>query len=470
MSFTSAKALKMPSVPASGKLVFNPHDYQRAGIEWLVTKSKSGLFYDPGLGKTICVLQAFDIRREKKICDKMLVIAPLLVAKHVWTDEIKKWGLLFKAVVLHGSKKDKLLQEEADVYIINYDGLEWFLKSFNPKRWKKAMLVIDESSKIKSTRTRRFKALKRMLPAFPYRHILTGSPVPNSLLDLFGQIYALDQGNALGQYVTHYRQQYFFQTGFGGYEWKILPGSSQRIYDKIAPLVMRIDAQDHIQLPKLVRAQIDVVLPDRARMIYDDLERDFITQLRNGVIIAKNAGVLSGKLRQVANGGIYHEQPGEKRRSEWLHDAKVDALVELIEELQGKPAWIAYYHQHELARLKEVFPQAEVMNPHDATIVKRWNAGEISVLLGHPQSAAHGLNMQGSGYAIIFFALTWSFEDFDQFVRRVWRQGLKSRVFLYTIVAKNTIDDVILGTLMSKKATQNDLFIALKKKYLTEAT
>lgn len=466
MSSMSVTASKKLLEPLSEKLVFKPHDYQVDAIKWLVTHSKSGLFFDPGLGKTICVLQAFDIRREKKICDKLFIIAPLLVAKHVWTDEIEKWGLPFKAAVLHGSKKDKLLHEDVDVYIINYDGLDWLLKNFDPKRWKKAMLVFDESSKIKNTRTRRFKAIKRILSAFPYRHILTGSPVPNSLLDLFGQIYALDQGNALGQFITHYRQQYFHQSGFGGFEWKILPGASQKIYDKIKTLVMRIDAQDHIKLPKLVRVPIEVELPQRARMIYDDLERDFITQLKRGVIIAKNAGVLSGKLRQVANGGIYHDNGAEKRTSEWLHDAKIDAIVDLIDELNGKPAWIAYHFQHELERLKEVFPNAEVMNADDMTIVKRWNAGEIPILLGHPQSAAHGLNMQGSGYAIVFFALTWSFEDYDQFIRRVWRQGLKSRVFLYIFVAKNTIDEVMLVTLNSKKSTQDDLFKALKTRYL----
>lgn len=448
---------------------FKPHDYQLAAIKWLVTKPQSGLFFDPGLGKTICALQAFDIRRSRGLSDKLLVIAPLLVAKHVWANEIEKWGLRLKVVVLHGSKKEQLVRTDADVYVLNYDGLEWFTRQLEPKRWRKATLVFDESSKIKSTRTARFRHVKQLLPIFPYRHILTGSPVPNSLLDLFGQVYVLDQGQALGRFITHYRAQYFNQSGYGGYEWKIKPQAAEQIYEKIKPLVLRIDAQDVIKLPKLVRVPLTVELPAEARAVYDDLERDFITQLRDGVIVARNAGVLSGKLRQVASGGIYHEKAGI-RHSRWLHDAKIDALRELVDELSGKPAWIAYYYQHELERLREVFPHAEVMNPRDATIVKRWNRGEISVLLGHPQSAAHGLNMQESGYAIVFFSLTWSYEDYDQFIRRVWRQGLKSRVFLYQLIAQNTIDEVILPVLSGKKATQDQLFQALKSKYLMRKT
>lgn len=413
----------------------------------------------------MCALTAFKIRRARKLTDKLLIVAPLLVAKHVWMNEIEKWGLGLTSVVLHGSKKEKLLDDDVDVYILNYDGLEWFVNRFNPSRWKRATLIFDESSKIKNTRTTRFKLIKRLLPTFPYRHILTGSPVPNSLLDLFGQIYALDQGQALGKFITHYRVQYFNQGGFNGYEWKIKPEASAQIYEKIKPLVMRIDALDVIKLPKLIKVTLPVKLPKEARAIYDDLERDFITQLRDGVVVARNAGTLSGKLRQVANGGIYYEEKGT-RNSRWLHDSKIDALKELIDELNGKPAWIAYYFQHELKRLREVFPQAEVMNPNDKTIIARWNRGEIPVLLGHPQSAAHGLNMQESGYAIVFFSLTWSYEDYDQFIRRVWRQGLKSRVFLYQIIAEDTIDETMLPVLNGKKATQEHLFQALKNRYL----
>jgi len=425
----------------------------------------------------------------------VLLIAPLRVCHSVWPAELEKWkdfeGL--KAVVLHGSKKEQLLKEDADIYIINPEGLEWLLNvtkkkdgrgrvsiSIDMKRWKSLgfdRLVIDELSKFKHTNTNRYKALKLVLNTFTSRWGLTGSPASNGLLDLFGQCFILDMGRSLGQYITHYRLKYFDQS-YDGFSWTIKEGAEEEIYKRLAPLALRMAAEDYIDMPTLVYNDIRIELPPNVRSVYDQLEEDLIAKIDSGVITAGTAAAASIKCRQIANGGIYLTPDVQalvklpKNAREWanLHTEKVDALADLIDELQGSPLLVAYDFEHDLDRLRIKLGK-DIPYIGGGVSVKRskelevmWNAGKLPVLLGHPQSIAHGLNLQEMGNHVAWHSMTWDYELYDQFVRRVRRQGNKSkRVFCHHILAADTIDDVMLAATKTKRNGQQALFEGLKR-------
>jgi SNF2 family DNA or RNA helicase len=353
-----------------------------------------------------------------------------------------------------------------DIHVVNPEGLPWLNRSLaNTHKWPWDMLVVDESTKFKHTRSLRFKLLKPMLNRFRRRYILTGSPVPNGLMDLFGQIYILDLGNSLGQYITHYRINYFSQTGFGGYEWRIQPGAERRIYDKIAPLTMRMSQADYLQLPPLINSTIEIDLPSEARRVYKEMEDLMMASIGSDSVLAANAAAATNKCRQIANGGIYHEG-GEAYTN--LHDEKADAVADLVEQLQGKPCLIAYEYRHDLERLHRRFGGntpyigGGVSPSRFREIEAAWNMGEIPILLAQPQSVAHGLNLQGTGAAVIWHSIPWDLEVYEQFVRRVWRQGQKERVFNYHIVARGTVDEAVMKALAAKDRTQKALLSALR--------
>jgi SNF2 family DNA or RNA helicase len=393
------------------------------------------------------------------------VIAPMRVMHSVWPGEAAKWeefkGL--KIGVLHGAKKEETLHDpEVDIHIINPEGLPWLIDNLGTMPWD--MLVVDESTRFKHTNTKRFKLLKKILPKFKRRVILTGSPAPNGLLDLFGQVYILDGGAALGQFITHYRMMYFSNPDGQGWKWVPRGGAPDAIYRKLAPLAVRMSAEEYLKLPELIMNKVEVELPDKARKAYDQMENLMITSVAKDTIVAANAAAVSSKCRQIANGGIYHEG-GE----EWtnLHEAKLDAVEEIIEELQGKPALVAYEFAHDLARLRTRYPDAPhigggVTPARFREIEAAWNRGDVPVLLAQPQSVAHGLNLQGTSATVIWHSITWNLEDYEQFIRRVWRQGQKERVIVHHIVAKKTIDEVIMGMLKSKDRTQRALLTALR--------
>ena len=463
---------------------FNPREYQKRCIRFLLENGFAGLFLDPGLGKTAIVLGALQILQRKKLVRAALVIAPLRPTYFVWPAEVEKWddfhGL--KVAVLHGSKKEAALRSKADVYVINPEGLPWLCRALSAHNWKGPwpfdMLVVDESTKFKRSNTQRFKLLKPILTRFIRRYILTGTPAPNGLLDLFGQIYLLDLGKALGAFVSHYRMTYFYPGGYGGYEWLPQPGAEKKIYQRIEPLVVQLSAKDHLKLPKLFTLpglpQVEVTLPEKAMAQYKSMEKQFFIDLgKNEEAWAVNAAVASMKCRQVANGGIYTDrwvEMGElpKATMAWqkIHDAKTDVVVDLIEELSGKPTLVSFDFHHDKERLlKELGMNTPVLGSGvsmraSAGIIERWNAGEIPVLLVNPQSVAHGLNLQG-GRAVIFHSLTWNLEDYEQLIQRVWRQGQEKAVYVYHIVAKGTIDEVIIDALGRKGAVQGRLKAAL---------
>lgn len=428
------------------------------------------------------------------LVSKVLVIAPRRVCYSVWPVEAELWTDFkdLRVEILHGPHKDQALQREADLYVINPEGLDWLLGTTKTKgasgktqvavdkRRFKALgfdtLVIDELSKFKHPSTNRFKALKQVLGTFGRRWGLTGSPSPNGLLDLFGQCYVLDEGHALGRYITHYRQAYFMTVDHAGYDWQLMPGAEERIYERLSPLVLRMAAEDYLELPELLHNIIRVDLPDAVRAVYDDLEEHLFAMIDKKSVTAANAAVASGKCRQVAAGGLYLDPADElnpvfKAKKDWanLHTAKVDALEDLVEELQGSPLLVAYDFKHDLDRLRARFGKdvpvigGGTSDKRAAELERLWNAGKLPLLLGHPQSIGHGLNLQQAGHHICWHTLTWDYELYDQFIRRVYRQGNKAhRVTVHHLLARDTIDEAVLGALRAKAKGQRALFDALK--------
>lgn len=327
-------------------------------------------------------------------------------------------------------------------------------------------MLVHNSTRFKNTRSQRFKLLKPMLPKFRRRYILTGSPAPNGLLDLFGQVFILDGGSSLGQHIGQYRLAYFKQSGYMGYDWVPQPGAAERIYERIQPLVLRMAGEDYLELPPLVDRTIEVELPTKAMGTYRQMETLMIAALEDGApVLAANAAAATNKCRQIANGGIYHDGGVEWTH---LHEAKADAVEELVEELSGKPALVAYEYQHDLERLQKKFPGAPYIGGGVPTkrfreIEAAWNRGDIPVLLAQPVSVAHGLNLQGTGAVVIWHSIPWDLEVYEQFIRRVWRQGQKERVFNYHIVAKGTVDEAVMKSLGGKNRTQRALLSALKE-------
>lgn len=477
---------------------WTPHAYQKKAVKFLLEHAAAALFLDPGLGKTSITLGAIKLLKKKKVLSKVLLIAPLRVCYNVWPVESQLWtdfhGL--RVCVLHGPNKDELLKTEADIYVINPEGLDWLLqvkkvRVVSPKtgkvitkvevdirRWKKLgfdTLVIDELSKFKHTTSLRYKAMKLVLHTFRRRWGLTGSPASNGLLDLFGQCYMLDQGRTLGQYITHYRMKYF-NPSRDGFNWIIREGADQEIYKRLSPLALRMDADDYLDMPEVIENNIRVDLPDDVREIYDRLEEDLIAKINAKVVVASTAAAASMKCRQVANGGIYLDQEVKalvklpKSKREWLnlHTAKVDALEDLVEELQGSPLLVAYDFGHDLDRLQARFPKAAFACDYNmkqfSELEASWNRGEVPLLFGHPQSVGHGLNLQQSGHHVCWHSMTWDYELYDQFIRRVRRQGNRAKkIFVHHIIARGTIDEVILGALKAKRKGQNALFTALQE-------
>lgn len=488
---------KLPEVPVP----YKPHAYQRKAIKFALEHACAMLLLDPGLGKTSIAYAAIKFLLKRQLISKVLIVAPLRVAHLVWPAEQEKWADFadLRVVVLHGPKKDKLLATEADIYIINPEGLEWLLGvektkyqtrtgvtktkvAIDAKRWKALgfdMLVIDEVSKFKHPGTNRFKALKLVLHTFTWRWGLTGSPASNGLLDLFGQAFVIDQGRSLGQFITHYRSKYFETVDKAGFVWRPRLGAEKEIYERIAPLALRMAAEDYLELPQLVVNIIKLDLPADVRPLYDQLHDDLIMKIEQGVVVAQNAASASVKCRQVANGGIYLTPDLEitgfklvKTQREWanLHTVKVDALADLIDELQGQPLLVAYDFEHDLDRLRIKFGQdipyigGGVSTKRSKELEGQWNRGELPVLFAHPQAAGHGLNLQESGCHVCWHSMTFDLELYEQFIRRVLRQGNTSkRVFVHHLIMRDTVDELMLIAVKRKAKGQQGLFDALQE-------
>lgn len=491
MKSKSTPLLTEPFPPSSKPWI--PHGYQRASVKYLLEHAAGALFLDPGLGKTACTFGALKVLFKKGLASKVLVLAPRIACYDVWPVELQKWTDFhgFKMVVLHGKDKDERLHEDADIFVINPEGLEWLLqytKSKTPKgktkidldirRWKNLgfdTLVFDELSLYKYTNTNRFKALKLILHTFARRWGLTGSPAANGLMDLFGQCFMLDQGRTLGPYVSHYQREYFVK-GYDGFSWVLKEGSEQKIYKRLRPLALRV-SDDVLDMPKLIENHIKVMLPEDVYRTYLQVENDMFSRLDKNTVTAANAAVASGKCSQIANGGVFVDQevialvklPISQREWVNLHDAKTEALAGLIRELQGQPLLVAYDYEHDLDRLQKLLGDkvpyigGGVSHKRVSQLVSQWNSGKLDVLLGHPQSMARSVNLQECGKHIAWHSMTWNYELYDQYIRRIRRQGNKSRrVFCHHIIAAGTVDEVKLDALRAKARGQQALFKALK--------
>jgi len=442
-----------------------PKPYQFDALKFILQNCNAGIFLDPGMGKTSTTLACITHLRKTDHVKRVLIIAPIRPMYKVWPDEIKKWDEFrhLSYTILHGDDKERALDQISDIYLINPEGLKWLVTSGGLRKLDPDMLVVDESTKFKDYSTARFKLIKPALPYFKRRLILTGEPAPNGYMDLFGQCYIMDVGQALGRYITHFRAQYFMQTGYGGYDYKLQPGAAERIQDRIRPYVMRLSAEDHLDMPELIFNDIVVDLDEKSRQIYKDFEDEFLAEVGDAVILSVNAAASGSKCRQVANGGVYDQN----HMYHFIHDIKTAALNDLVEQLQGNPLLCFYEFQHDLERIRRVFKDAPCLtgmsgSKLDATI-DAFNAGDIPVLLGHPASAGHGLNLQGSCHHVCFYGLTWDLDLYHQSYKRVWRQGQNAnRVFVHRILAGGTLDFSVARTLLDKAATQRNFMEAIR--------
>ena len=459
-----------------------PHAYQKKAIKFLLSHGAAGLWLDPGLGKTMIDLYAFAQLQKARTARRMLVIAPLRVCWAVWPDEAKKWTQTshLKVVVLHGPKKEQLLNEDADVFCINYEGLPWLLQKGRLAKLDCDLLSMDEIHKLKHSDTTRFKMLKPFLGRFTRRWGLTGTPAPNGLMDIFGQIYCLDLGDALGPFITAFRNKYFDATGFGDYEWVLKPDekgdtkkTEEKIYKKIRPLILRI-GNDVLgdALPKLVFNDIKIDMPKEAMRVYTEMERKLITMLKDGTKInAMNTAVAAGKCLQICNGSVYHQNDETwKRESKLVHKAKIEALQDLVEEIGGKPTLLLYSYDHDRALIRKAFPKAPQVADYSGKksreLFDKWNRGEIPLMVAQPQSIGHGLNLQGGGQHIIWFGVPWDLTIWLQAIDRLRRQGSPfDHIFVHCLLMHHTIDMKVRGVLKGKDRTQGALLRAMLAPY-----
>lgn len=485
--------------PAVEPRRWKPHAYQVKAIRWLLSHGGAGLFLDPGLGKTSINLGALKIlKNEGELATGALVVCELRPLYNVWDprnpdSEPAKWTDFhsLKFEMLHGPDKEAARRRKADVYLINPEGLEWYFDGATSRTLPR-VLVIDESTRFKHTNTKRFDILRPWLPRFARRWINTGTPSPNGLMDIFGQVFVLDLGNALGFYITNYRRKYFLPSGFGGYDW-VLKGHTEKerkqterqIYKAIEPLVLRMDEKDYLKLPRIHGSLSHgprpnpsftyVDMPPAARAKFEQLEDNFFAELDEGAVTAVNAGVKHMKLRQAANGGIYLDReigedgrpkPGARKWAH-LHDAKTDAVVELLDEMD-MAAVIAVEFHHDTARLRmhkrlrNVLAIGEGSIKEDVAIARDWNAGRLREVIVNPASFARGSNMQRGGDALIYHSMIWNFEDYDQLIRRFWRQGRTRPFYVKHIVARGTHDALVAAGLQRKNTTQRALLDALR--------
>lgn len=454
---------------------WKPKAYMKRAVKHVETNASAGLFLDPGMCKTSITYKAISNMFAEKRIKRVLVFAPLRPAYSVWPAEQEKWTDFhhLRVQVLHDKKaknrEEKFLRNDIDVDVINYDALKWLVELIHKhRRFPWDMLVCDESTKLKNTRSQRFKMLKPWLPKFKRRLLLTGTPASNGLLDLFGQAYVMDLGEAFGPYITHFRFKYFLQTGYMGYVWVPKKGAAEAIYARLADKVLRLDAADHLDLPPLIINDIKLDMPEDARRAYDAMEEDLIAQVDGEVITAKTAATAAMSCRQMANGGIY-TGPDHSKDFKNVHNTKTEALLEIMEELNGKPLLIAYEFHHDLARLREALGKdlpyigGNVSPKKSKQLEDAWNATELPALAVHYASVAHGLNLQAAKMsALCCYSLTWDLELYLQIIRRLYRQGRISRVVVHRLIMRKTVDEVQVAALKSKDKTQRSLFKALQ--------
>ena len=448
---------------------FIPHKYQLTAINHVINIPKCGLFLDMGLGKTISTLTAIkELKYNRFQVNKVLIIAPKKVAEGTWSKEKDKWNHTkdFRVSLVLGSqqKRIKALSVNADLYIINRENIPW-LVDYLRNDWYFDTVVIDESSSFKNSRSKRFKALKMVLPKINRLIELTGTPSPNGVEDLWAQIYLLDQGVRLEKYITHFRAKYMEPNKRNRsqiFDYKIKDGVYDSIINKISDICISMKSEDYLELPDLSYNEIPVILNDKARRDYDKMERDFVLELEGAEdeITAVNAAALSNKLLQISNGAVY-DSSGIYTE---VHDAKIEAFLELIERLQGKSLLVFYNFQHDRDRIKRALEKSGLVVKELKTTQEEddWNAGKIDILLTHPASAAYGLNLQEGGNHVCWFGLSWNLEHYQQANKRLHRQGQKEKVIIHHLVTQGTRDEDVMRALDNKAGVQEEIMQSLK--------
>lgn len=450
----------------------NLHNYQKGSVDHIIENPNSALFLDMGLGKTVSTLTA--IRRlkfEELEIDAVLVIAPKRVAESVWSSEVHKWdhlkGLRVSKIIGNERQRKDAVRQKADVYMLGRDNVAWFQSMYRGVSvlGNDVMLVIDESSSFKNPKSLRFKALKQLQPYFVRICILTGTPAPNSLIDLWSQIWLLDRGERLGKTLTLFRETYFSEGKRNGhivYNYVPKQDGEKAIHEAIGDICISMKAEDYLDMPAAIYNDIIVELPPAVRKKYDDFERDKVLELLSSEegITAMNAAGMSNKLLQFAGGAVYDEE----RNIHEIHDLKLEAAEEVIEAANGKPVLMAYTYKHELERLLVRLKKYNPVKLETDQHIRDWNTGEIRVLLMHPASGGHGLNLQDGGHIALWYSPNWSLELYQQFNKRLDRQGQKETVIVNRILAKDTEDERVIAALDSKASTQDSLMESVKAK------
>lgn len=451
---------------------FVPHDYQSYCTEYIKTHPIASLFLDMGLGKTAITLTAVnDLMLDSFDVSKVLVVAPLRVARDTWPAEVEKWEhLKFLSIsVIVGDQKTRIgaLNHPALVYVINRETVKWLVEYYERSglRWDFDMVVIDELSSFKNHQSQRFRFLRKIRP-FVKRFVgLTGTPTSNGLMDLWAEIGILDGGERLGRFIGRYREAYFKPGSMNpqtGVVFQYVPreGAEEQIYERISDITISMKALDYLNMPECVMSAHEVMMSTQEKKLYDMLAKDLLIPLEDGDIDAANAAALSGKLLQMANGAVYDENGATRE----IHRHKLEALEDLIEAANGQSVLIAYWFKHDKKRIEEHlgklgFAPKDIKNSED---IKSWNAGRIPVALIHPASAGHGLNIQSGGHILIWFGLTWSLELYQQTNARLWRQGQTEVVTIHHIITKGTVDEDVMAALEQKDVTQEKLIAAVK--------
>ena len=446
------------------------HSYQQFCVDFVEEKPQCALFLDCGLGKTVIALTVIShLLYDSFEVSRVLIIAPLRVARDTWIAELSKWEHL-KALRMErviGTEKDRVvaLSRKAELYVINRENVEWLVKHYTGRRLPFDMLVIDELSSFKNPKAKRFIALKRVLAQFSRVVGLTGTPAPNGLEDLWPQIFLLDKGQRLGRTMRSYIDMFFTTPNcWLPYKHELKPGAEGQIYERIGDICVSMKASDHIQMPDRVDNIVELKLSPREEKLYRQMERDMLLPYADGDILALNAATLAGKLLQLANGACYDEFHNVRV----IHDRKLDALEDLIEAANGKPVLVMYSYQHDLSRIQERFGKYSPDHPEGirelktAADMEDWNAGRIPVAVTQPASTGHGLNLQRGGSTIVWFGLNWSLELYEQANARLWRQGQSNTVVIHHLVVKGTMDEQVMRALHDKAADQNALLAAVK--------
>lgn len=447
---------------------FEPREYQRDFIQFIINNPKSANWLDMGLGKSVSVLTAIETLTDSGDSRGVLVFGPLRVVVDTWPDEVRKWDHTrrLKVSVVTGNERQRIaaLKPGADVYLCNYENMMWLAAYLHQcGEWPFDWVVYDESSKMKAPTTRRFKLWKACARKFDRVNCLSGTPAPEHFLNLWSQYHLIDGGERLGQFFTHFRDKYFRQPYRNSYEWEMRDGAAKKITDAVKGITLAMSTEDHLDLPPVVYNNVPVAMPPKARALYDVLHKESIVELQSMTVVAANPAVCSGKCRQFTSGALYNSQ--DLTTWEEVHTAKLDTLADIIEEMQGQPLLVLYEYRHEIARLRKRWPKAAWIGggSKDASgIIRNWNARKVPLLFAHPSSIGHGVNLQHGGSTMCFLTTPWSGELYAQTVKRLHRSGQASSVMVHCLVCPKTWDEVVVRKQSGKYKTQAALIADLK--------